>query len=343
MTDSNVSYTDKELPSNYSFTYQFAEKKPYLNIPRSEVHGNITISVPSLGSFTVPPRIVEFPRTPLSGGVLFPVQDPYSENWGSTTAGSILEYIASRLSLDYGDGGGIGHSHDNLDLLQMLSSVSEYLLVTGKKIKAGYADVAGDIAIDKYIRKDQEDGTNYLLKFGEFIDDLVAGKGAGIYPNGRAQLDNLEVRNNLTVLSMIINEIQLMSSDYSFTDVGLVTAVEDLGESTHRMTLDKRTEADATSLQVGHILKQVINDILLGGTTFLTSWMRVIAKNVYSNTITVVLYPDSEVPGGVNFPPAENYAVARRGTVNIPLDGSHNSDGDHWYLSSREGDRKSVV
>ena len=97
----------------------------------------------------------------------------------------------------------------------MLSSVSEYLLVTGKKIKAGYADVAGDIAIDKYIRKDQEDGTNYLLKFGEFIDDLVAGKGAGIYPNGRAQLDNLEVRNNLTVLSMIINEIQLMSSDYS--------------------------------------------------------------------------------------------------------------------------------
>ena len=337
VSESNVSYTDKELPSNYQFTYSFAEATPFLNIPRSEVNGDLSIVIPSVGSFTVPPRIVEFPRTPLSGGVLFPVQDPYSSSWGATTAGSLLEFIASRLSTDYGNGGGVGHSHDNMELLQLISYVSDYLLVSGKKINAGYADKAGDIATDKYLRKDQEDGTKYLLKFGEFIDDLIAGKGAGIFPDGRAQLENLEVRNNLTVLSMIINEIQLMSSDYSFTDVGLVTAVEDLGGSSYRLTLEKRTEADITSLKVDHIIKQVVNDILLGGTTFYTSWMRVVAKNINNNTITVVLYQNTECPGGVNFPPAKNYAVARRGSADIPLDGSHNSDADHWYLSSREG------
>ncbi len=33
-----------------------------------------------------------------------------------------------------------------------------------------------------FLRKDQSDGTNFLLKFGEFIDSMVAGKGAGIFP-----------------------------------------------------------------------------------------------------------------------------------------------------------------
>ena len=31
-----------------------------------------------------------------------------------------------------------------------------------------------------FLRKDQEDGTNFLLKFGEFIDSMSAGAGAGI-------------------------------------------------------------------------------------------------------------------------------------------------------------------
>lgn len=33
-----------------------------------------------------------------------------------------------------------------------------------------------------FLRKDRADGTNFLLKFGEFIDSMVAGKGAGNIP-----------------------------------------------------------------------------------------------------------------------------------------------------------------
>ena len=47
-----------------------------------------------------------------------------------------------------------------------------------------------------YLRKDQADGTNFLLKFGNFIDSMIAGKGAGIYPDGRGQFERLEVRGS---------------------------------------------------------------------------------------------------------------------------------------------------
>lgn len=140
VTESNVTYTDRELPSNYTFTYKYADARPFLNIPRTEPAGDLNITVPGVGSFTVPPRLVEFPRLPLTEGALFPVQDPYSEKWYTATSGSLSDFIANHLSENYDGNGGIGHQHDNFDLLQLLTYTAEYLLVAGKKIKAGYAE-----------------------------------------------------------------------------------------------------------------------------------------------------------------------------------------------------------
>ena len=143
VVESNVTYTDKELPSNYTFTYKFADAKPFLNLQRADVPtGALEIVVPEVGSFTVPPRLIEFPRLPLSEGALFPVQDPYSENWNATTLGSLSDFVVERLAKNYGGGGGVGHHHDNIDLLQLLGYTAEYLLLAGKKVKAGYADQA---------------------------------------------------------------------------------------------------------------------------------------------------------------------------------------------------------
>ncbi len=168
VTESNVTYADKELPSNYTFTYRFADAKPLLNLPRTDIPAEaLDIVVPDLGSFTVPPRLVEFPRLPLSEGALFPVQDPYSERWAVTTSGSLSDFIAERLSQNYGGGGGVGHQHANIDLLQLLSYISEYLLIAGKKIKAGYADKAGGIdgLDDLYLSKSKADSTKFFLEF----------------------------------------------------------------------------------------------------------------------------------------------------------------------------------
>ena len=67
---------------------------------------------------------------------------------------------------------------------------------------------------DKYLRKDQPDGTNFLLTIGEFIDSMIAGKGTGIFPNGRIQTDRLEVRGSMTVMDLIINEIHAMAGEF---------------------------------------------------------------------------------------------------------------------------------
>lgn len=339
VTESNVSYTDRALPSNYTFTFKYADARPLLNLPRTDIPADVlSITVPKVGSFTVPPRLAEFPRLPLSEGALFPIQNPYSEEWGITTAEAFATFVGQQLAEFAGSGGGIGHQHRNIDLLNLLSYVAEYLLVNNKKIKAGYADIAGDIEGDKYIHKDRADRTDYLLQFGEFIDSLIAGKGGGIYPDGRAQFNSLEIRDSLTVLRLIINEIHAMAGDFSFSDCGAIEKVELLDDGTYRLTMEKRTDTDWTTLEENDVLCSIVNSLLIGGTDYYTSWFRPVSKNRNDNTLTVVLYPDSEVPGGKNYPPVEGYNVTRKGNAKVPDAGeAPNERAQSWLISSREG------
>lgn len=188
-----------------------------------------------------------------------------------------------------------------------------------------------------FLRKDQSDGTNFLLKFGNFIDSLVTGKGAGIYPDGRGQFERLEVRDALVVMRLIINEIQAMAGDYAFSDAGCIEKVDDLGEGTYKLWMEKRTEFDVTNFTENDILYSIVNNLLTGGTDYYTSWFRCLTKNVNDNTLTVVLYPDSEVPGGKNYPPVAGYNVTRRGNSVLPEEGEINERAQSWLLSSREG------
>lgn len=339
VTESNVSYTDRALPSNYTFTFKYADARPLLNLPRTDIPADVlSITVPEVGSFTVPPRLAEFPRLPLSEGALFPIQNPYSEEWGITTAEAFATFLGQQLAEFAGSGGGIGHQHRNIDLLNLLSYVAEYLLVNNKKIKAGYADIAGDIEGDKYIHKDRVDRTDYLLQFGEFIDSLIAGKGGGIYPDGRAQFNSLEIRDSLTVLRLIINEIHAMAGDFSFSDCGAIEKVELLDDGTYQLTMEKRTDTDWTTLEENDVLCSIVNSLLIGGTDYYTSWFRPVSKNRNDNTLTVVLYPDSEVPGGKNYPPVEGYNVTRKGNAKVPDAGeAPNERAQSWLISSREG------
>nr|DAI65769.1 MAG TPA: tail protein [Caudoviricetes sp.] len=194
-----------------------------------------------------------------------------------------------------------------------------------------------------FLRKDKSDKTEYLLKllaggeFGEFVDSMIAGKGAGIFPDGRGQFERLEVRGSLSVLDLIINQIQGMESDYSFTEIGKIESVEDLGENTYRLKIEKRTDFDFMKFQENDVCFSIINTLLTGGSDYYTSWMRILATNAQENSITVVLYPDSEVPGGTNYPPLAGYNVTRRGNSTLPETGGFNERAQSWMISSREG------
>lgn len=177
-----------------------------------------------------------------------------------------------------------------------------------------------------------------IAKFGEFIDSLVAGKGTGIFPDGRIQTDRLEVRGSMTVMDLIINEIHAMAGDWSLSDCGTIDKVEFVSDSTYKLWIRKETETDWTSLDEEDVIYSIVNNLKIGGTDYYTSWMRVVTKNINDNTLTVVLWPDSEVPGGRNYPPAAGYNVTRRGNSRIPGEGeAANERTQSWLLSSREG------
>lgn len=339
VVESNVTYTDKELPSNYTFTYKFADAKPFLNLQRSDTPTDaLEIVVPEVGSFTVPPRLIEFPRLPLSEGALFPVQDPFSENWNVTTAGSLGDFIAERIAKDYGGGGGVGHQHNNIDLLQLMSYAAEYLLVSGKKIKAGYADKAGwiDGLEDIFLHKNKHDQSNALLEFlaganvGEAIDDLVLGKGTILTPDGRIQTNNLQLRDSLTVLELIFNRLYAMESDYSFSESNTIESLELLNDGTYCLTLRKRWENDFTAFRENDIVYGWVNSLASETGEYYASWLRVLYVDTSANIVNVVLYPDNEVPGGKNYPPEPLMVITRRGN---PVNEERQS---YWYLSSRE-------
>lgn len=223
VTDSEASYEAKELPSNFNFTFKFADARPYLNLRRSAVPAKMMdIKVPELGSFTIAPRLVEFQRLNLSGGALFPVQNPYADEWNVTTIAAIIDFIVEVLEKSYSANGGVGHTHTNYSLLQSLSLLNGYLLENGNKIKAGYADMARDLeepVDDRFLSKLKADTAKELITFlkgitfGDSIQNIGFAKGFngfGVWldDKGRAhgQIDYLEVIGKAIFRSLQIDE-----------------------------------------------------------------------------------------------------------------------------------------
>lgn len=255
VVESNVTGNLRELPTNYTFTYMYADARPLLNLPRTDVPADmLDITIPEVGNFTIPPRLAEVPRLPLSEGDLFPVQNPYSETWSTTTAGALAEVVGQLLAAAAGTGGGVGHTHKNIDLLNLLSYVEEYLLVNGKKIKAGYADTAGDISSNRYIRKDQQDEAGFLIKFlqgielGEFVSGLL-GTGGAIQidqdGNSHAEFDYLTIRKLAIFIELIIQEAKHVGGMLVVSPSGMTISKVEENETAYRCYFDQ-TDGDRT-------------------------------------------------------------------------------------------------
>lgn len=202
--------------------------------------------------------------------------------------------------------------------------------------------------VDKFISKKNDDYAEGIITFlkdiivkgpikalskltvGEsIIDSLIAGKGI-IAEDGRIQADRMELRSSLTVLELIFNRLSAMESDYSFSESGTIESVELLEDGTYRLPLRKRWENDFTALAENDVVYGIVNDLVSGGGNYYTSWLRVLHVDTSANTINAVMYPDSEVPGGKNYPPEPLMILSHRGNpVNAERQG-------YWYLSSRE-------
>ena len=188
----------------------------------------------------------------------------------------------------------------------------------------------------KALSKTEPDQTDFLIRLlgglevGDSIDSMVAGKGIIADRDGRMQLSRLEVRDSLTVLELIFNRLSAMESDYSFSESGTIESVSQLEDGTYSLKMKKRWDNDFTALAENDVVYGVVNDLVSGGGKYYTSWLRVLHVDISANTINAVMYPDSEVPGGKNYPPEPLMILSHRGN---PVDTERQG---YWYLSSRE-------
>ena len=224
VTESDVSWQTKDLPSSYTFTYKYADARPYLNITRSEdaAPAMLDIKIPDVGSFTIAPRLVELERLPLSSGALFPVQSPYSDKWNITTAAAILEWFSREVTTAYKGDGAFGHRHDNMSVLNALDRIGDYLTLDAQKIAAGLADEAKSartldpksVDWEKIVRTDKDTIVNALTTFmkGIVFGKSVRGEsGISIYQdeqeNWHLDAEYLHVHRKLTA-----EEVEIMKT-----------------------------------------------------------------------------------------------------------------------------------
>ena len=189
---------------------------------------------------------------------------------------------------------------------------------------------------DKYIRKDQPDYTNHLLQLfegleiGKFFPSMTTGTGAGIDNKGNAEVESMKVRSFMMIMELIINRLSSVESEFVFSESGTIDKVEEIEANTYLLTIRKRWDFDFTAFALHDVVYGSINTLLSDG-SFFTSWFRVLSVDVSANQLTVVTYPDDEVPAGKNFAPANGMNICRRGNA-------VNEDRQScWYISSYEG------
>ena len=225
----------------------------------------------------------------------------------------------------------IGEKWSNIPASDIIAKSLRHFLSKTRSDRTPYSlEIGEDLTVERLLK------VLTRLEVGEAIDSLITGKGI-IAENGRIQADRMELRSSLTVLRLIINEIQAMAGDYSFSDCGYIERVDKIDDTTYKLWMEKRTDTDWTNLDEHDVLLSIVNSLLTGGTDYYSSWFRCVAKNRNENSLTVVLYPDSEVPGGKNYPPVEGYNVTRKGNAVMPEAGETNERAQSWLISSREG------
>lgn len=277
----------------------------------------ITVSIPSRNISRII-RIVSTEKNLKTGKLSCVVSNYLTEKWEDKIEGQISSMQAT---INGGSGNG------NVTIIEK----NDERPLTDKNVLSSLRTLL-EIA-ERALSKQHPDSTDYLLKFlagteyGEFIDSMIAGKGAGIYPDGRGQFERLEVRGSAVFKEIIYNRLNAQEGDTSYSENGVIESVALESDGTYTLKLRKRWENDFTAFQEGDIVYGIVNNLFSTG-EYYASWMRVLSKNVPANSISVLSYPDSEVPGGKNYPPTELTIITKRGNA-------FNEDRQsYWYLSA---------
>lgn len=172
--------------------------------------------------------------------------------------------------------------------------------------------------------------------FGEFIQGMLLGTGGRIDELGNAEFESITSRSSIIAKELVTNRQTAMESNFVFTESGLVESVTEIpaategSNETYDLKLQKRWDNDFTAFKENDVVLASINTLTENG-KYYDMWLRVLSVNTVTNTITVVCYPDNEVPSKKNYPPCELARLIRWGNA---VDEDRQSC---WYISSSEG------
>lgn len=295
-------------PSSYTFTYRYADTRPYLDIQRrTDLPDNLVIPVPTGDTFFLPPRLAEFPKPSLSPDLLIPVQEPHTEKWGATTTGAIHDRVLNDLVREL----------DGLELKASQGGSVEIVKSEEPTSRATDKNVFSALAsLFHFLRKDAPDVAERLLKFlegaefGVFESGPITGTGGKIWANGHAELASLLLRGWLEVPEIRYNRVQVVGGELWVTDGAKFDTVTQSGDLFNIKI--KLEEGELVTFWVGDILKGVYHDKSTDGKFkgFRTLWFRVTAVDQTNQTITVA----SRYPGDSKYNPVQFLDVARIGS-----------------------------
>lgn len=313
VSESDVKYSASDLPSSYTFKYAFSDAVPFLNLIRNEESIPENIVIPDIDSpdFSLPPRLAEYPRVPLSEGVILPAFEPHSETPGVTTFGAILNAAVVEVlnKIQSGEGGG--------ELVEILRSTdprepSDYSVFSSLRTLLEVYTAIEKKGSEYFLSKTETDAAAGLIRFlagaefGEFISGMFSGKGAKIDAQGNIEATSLRLRAMLEVPELRFNKLTVIGDEFIMTQNGLIETVEQLAERSYRLKM-KLEEDEHIAFKSGHLIKGIYH--YPGG--FFTSYMRV--EEVGETFIKVTLANDGDVPTGMNYPPQPIMKVARVG------------------------------
>lgn len=242
--------------------------------------------------------------------------------------------------------------------LKTLESKVEGLTHDGTKVKI-------QNSLD-FLSKRYSDTTPYSLgvegilralggaEFGKYLSGAF---GAAIDARGNADVESIKVRSFMQVAELIVNRLSAIEGDVVLTESDTFESVDRLdpdeaGNQRFRCKCREQWDGYFTAQYRNNVLRGIYNDITrqidpnkngvteIHNALYYTSWMRVESvggpeNNNDANTLTVVMYPDGEVPAQQNFPPCELMRVARWG--NAGGTESEMMRQTCLYLSSTEG------
>ena len=165
--------------------------------------------------------------------------------------------------------------------------------------------------LGEYISKDKPETLRYLLTL---LAGVVIGEPGKIFlnPDGSIICQNIRVNGSAIFDELVFNRQRVNEGNQLYTDRGIIENVDVLGNGNIRLTFRKEYEDQVTTFEQNDCIVCNMNDLNAAGTnTF--SWMRVLSVDTAANTADVILYPDSECPGGHNYYPLVGATVARWG------------------------------